>query len=183
MLFSDVSSIQRVGLYPVLTQDEANNLSPSEQMKLKKKMTPKHFRTFAAKDASGEAGYYVELEVFGGIVSMQNDKCASYLLSLQLHSIDGYIVAIATSNTYINSVSMHAVRQLRSLGLCQLVSLAAPPLNPTPLSPTPIRDGQGPPVMLCDSDDEELLFPNRCPREYAGMNFLSTCCYHSQINS
>lgn len=66
-----------MGLYPLLTQDEADNLSPSEQLKLKTKLTLKRLRTFAAKGASGEAGYYVELAVFGGIVFMEIDKCVS----------------------------------------------------------------------------------------------------------
>ncbi len=92
-----------------------------------------------------------------------------------LHSTDEFVVAIATSNTCMNRVSMHAVRELRSHGLCRLASLVAPLPNLTLLSPTPIRNRQGAPAMLCescDSDDEELLFLNRCPREYPGMNSI-----------
>jgi len=174
------SLMQRVGLYPNLTRDEADNLSPCELLKLKKKMTPKRFRTFAAQGASGEAGYYVELTVFGGVVFMQNGNCASYMLFSVLHSLEGFAVAIATSNTCVNRVSVNALKEIKSLGLCQLVSQAAPLPNPTLNSPTPIRNRQGAPATLyssCNSDDEEL-FLNRCPREYPGMKLHSTCCYH-----
>src|SRR6266542_5374608 len=82
-------------------------------------------------------------------------------------------------NTSENNVSIDALRALRNLGLCKLVSLAAV-LTPQLSSPTPIRNCQEAPVMLCDSDDEELLFrvPNHCPRDYPGMKLRPICFYH-----
>lgn len=156
-----------MGLYPVLTQDEAKNRSSSEKEKLKKGLTPTRFRTFVG---SGEAGYCVELAVFGGVVFMHDDKCASYNFLSFILLMD-FAVAIATSDTCKKKVSVDAVRELKRLGLCKLVSLP----NPMLLSLTPI---QGAPAILSDSSDsdDEALFLNHCPREYPGMKFHSSCC-------
>ena len=78
--------IQRVGLYPPgLTKDQFDHLPPTELLNMKKEMTPKRFRTFAS-GAAGEAGYYVEVAVFGGILTFQKDKCECYTIFTTLHS-------------------------------------------------------------------------------------------------
>jgi len=164
-----------MGLYPLLTKDEAHDLSPSEQVKLKKKLTPKHFQTLAAQGICGDT--YVELAVFGGMVSMSDDKCVSYN-SLCFIPLTDFAVAITTPDTCIKMVSVKVIKALKRLGLCELVSLAAPLLNSTPPSLTPIHNRQGASAILCDSDHDKQLFWNRCPRDYPGTKLHSTCCYH-----
>jgi len=116
-------------------------------------LLPMTFRTFASPKA--EAGYYAELDAFGGILSFQDDKCASYSLFAALHSIDEFIVMILTSKNSQDIASIDALKKLKPWAL--------PTASPTPIQETP--------AMLCDSDDEleEPLFPNRCPRDYLGV--------------
>ena len=80
-----------------LTKDQFELLPQSQQLMLKKKMTLRHFQTFMSQKA--EAGYYVELAVFGGILSFQDDKCASYALFAAFHSIGGFAVKIILART------------------------------------------------------------------------------------
>ena len=75
-----------MGVYPAgLTKDQYDHLPPTELLKLKKKMTPKRFGTFASAPA-GEAGYYVEVAVFGGVLTFQKGKCEWYTIFTTLHS-------------------------------------------------------------------------------------------------
>ncbi len=95
---------------------------------------------------------------------------------------EGFSVFIVTSKAIENVVSIDALRELRNLGLCQLVSPTASPSTTLFPSPSPIHDRQRTSTMLCDSDDEEsgdkdsdnedseeVLIPNHCPREYPSM--------------
>jgi len=118
-------------------------------------MTPKHFQTFETPKT--EAGYYAELNVFGGILSLQGDKCAYYTLYAALHSIDQFAVVILYSKISQNIVSIDMLRELRNLGLCRL-----PPPS------TSISNCQETPAILCDSDDEKPLFVGHCVRDYPG---------------
>ncbi len=74
-----------MGLYPAgLTKDQFDHPPPTELLSMKKKMTLKRFRTFASA-AVGEAGYYVEIAVFGGVLTFQKGKCECYTIFTTLH--------------------------------------------------------------------------------------------------
>jgi len=154
---------------------------------MKKEMTPKRFRTFASAGA-GEAGYYVEVAVFGGVLTLQEGECECYTIFTTLHSP----VIIVTSKAIKNIVSIDALGELRNLGLCPLASPAASPSAILFPSPSPTRNRQRTSTMLCDSDDEESgvkdsddedeeedeLLPNHCPREYPNMKLHLISFYH-----
>ena len=103
-----------------------------------------------------------------------------------LHSIpEGFSVTIMSSSTTEEAVSIDALRDLRTIGLCRLISpgsSSAAILFPSAL---PIHNRQRTSKMLCDSDDDELggkdskkkLLPEHCPREFPGTKlhpFFST---------
>ena len=52
---------------------------------MKKKITPKRLQTFASGTV-GEAGYYVEVAVFGGVLTFQEGKCKCHTIFTTLHS-------------------------------------------------------------------------------------------------
>jgi hypothetical protein len=100
---------------------------------------------------------------------------------------EGLSVIIVTSKAIKNMVSIDALRELRNLGLCPLVSPAASLSATLFPSPSPFRQTT---TMPCDSDDEELgvedsddedseeLLPNHCPREYPSMKLHPISFYH-----
>ena len=154
---------------------------------MKKKMTPKFFRTFTS-GAAGESGYYVEVAVFGGILTLDKGKGECYYtISTTLH-FWGILVILITSKDIKNPVSIDALRELQNIGLCQLVSPAASSSATLFPSLSLIANHQRT-SMLCDSDVEdsesegeetksEELVPKHCPRAYPSMETPSNLLLH-----
>ena len=155
----------------VSANEQVHHLPPT----MKKEMTSKSFAS-----AAGEAGYYLEIAVFGGIVTLQEGECEFFITIPLLHFPEEFSVVIVTLKT-VENISDDALEKLKDLGLCLLVSPGAS--RPSPIPPHHQNTST---IMLRDSDDEEsgvkdseYLFPNHCPREYPSTkspisNFLPT---------
>lgn len=94
---------------------------------------------------------------------------------------EGFSVIMVTSTTTKNVVSIDALRELRNLGLCQLVSPASSSaiLFPSPSHlQSPKNDEESRNKDSDNEDSEEELLPKHCPREYPSMKFHPISFYH-----